>query len=89
MWIPPLANRMRTQLLTAYCYPPWHQDVCAAHKIPKVNGQPFDATATAKELEAAGLVKMHAKLKNHQNPGFKPPGQPKQVGGKLVFPHFQ
>ena len=64
------------------------QDVCAAHTMPTIGGQPFDAKATRSELEAEGLVVAHKKLKKWSNKGFKPRGTTKQVGGTTVYPQL-
>ena len=64
------------------------QDVCAAHTMPTIGGQPFDAKATRSELEAEGLVVAHKKLKKWSDKGFKPRGTTKQVGGTTVYPQL-
>lgn len=40
------------------------------------------------ELERLGLVTTPAELSRGDDPGFHPGGQPKRVGGKMVYPHF-
>eukprot|EP00966_Prymnesium_polylepis_P271627 6275486-Prymnesium_polylepis.1 len=64
------------------------QDVCVAHTMPTVGGEPFDAKTARAELEAEGLIVAHRKLKRWNNQGFKPKGATKQVGGKTVYPHL-
>ena len=64
------------------------QDVCVAHTMPMVGGEPFDAKTARAELEAEGLIVAHRKLKRWNNQGFKPKGSAKQVGGKTVYPHL-
>jgi hypothetical protein len=65
--------------------------------MPKTaDGEEFDYPKECDALASEGLVAKPAQLKKavirnlqKEHPNFKPPGTPKKVGGKMVYPAFR
>lgn len=66
------------------------RDGCPQHTGQMVNGKPLKLIDHYKALREAGLITSPPQLDKAtlDNNGFKPPGAPKTVSGKPVYPHF-
>ena len=68
-----------------------HLDDAKEHEQVQYNGKEFKLEQHFKDFESKGLITRPEQLAGarEQAPGkFKPPGQPKRVGKRSVFPHF-
>lgn len=64
------------------------RDGCNAHKAPKLGGKDFRAKDHMEEFEKLGLVTTPPQLARGDDPDFRPGGQPRREGGKMIYPHF-
>ena len=70
---------------------PAHKDDGPEHEPVQYDGKEFKLESYMRDFESKGLIEHPKQLeggKGKTGEGFKPPGQPRQVGKRRVFPHF-
>ncbi|KAL3901645.1 MAG: hypothetical protein SGPRY_012250 [Prymnesium sp.] len=67
-----------------FCVDLKHRRGCSEHKLPKLQGKPFDPAERSKDLTDLKLITQPSELKEGIKSTFRPRGETKNWGGKLL-----